>query len=83
MRASPSGLRCASPNLSTIAVPAQSGTAKYYNECLMKKEIAAHNLAEERKVIVQTRMDLHPEPATGALLAAPDKVIWTAGARLK
>jgi hypothetical protein len=42
--------------VSTIAVPAQSGTAKYYNECLMKKEITAHNLAEEMKVIVQTEL---------------------------
>jgi hypothetical protein len=56
--------------LSTIAVPAQAGTAKYYNDCLMKKEITAHNVAEEMKVIVQTRPDLRPKPATGALLAS-------------
>lgn len=55
--------------LSTIAVPTQAGTAKYYNECLVKKEITSHDLAEEMKVIVQTRLDLHPKPATAALLA--------------
>ena len=57
-------------SLSTIAVPTQAGTAKYYNECLVKKEITAHNLAEEMKVIVQTRPDLRPKPATAALLAS-------------
>jgi hypothetical protein len=56
--------------LSTIAVPAQAGTAKYYNDCLMKKEITAHIIAEEMRTIVQTRPELRPEPATGALLAS-------------
>lgn len=56
--------------LSTIAVPAQAGTAKYYNGCLVKKEITTHNLAEEMKVIAQTRSDLRPKPATAASLAS-------------
>ena len=54
--------------LSTIAVPARAGTAKYYNDCLAKKQITAHIIAEEMKPIVQTRPELRPKPATGALL---------------
>ena len=54
--------------ISTIAVPTQAGTAKFYNDCLVKNQITAHVIAEEMKTIVQTRPELRPKPATGALL---------------
>ena len=57
-------------SMSTIAVPTQAGTAKYYNDCLVKKQITAHTIAEEMKTIVQTRPELRQKPATGALLAS-------------
>jgi len=56
--------------LSTISTPFEVGTAKFYNDCLMKKQITAHDVAEEMKAIVQRRLELHPKPATGALLAS-------------
>ena len=62
---------------STIAVPTQAGTAKYYNDCLVKKQITAHIIAEEMKTIVQTRPELRPKPATGALLASLIKICGT------
>src|SRR5262245_8007439 len=57
-------------SLSTIAVPTQAGTAKYYNDCLVKKQLTAHTIAEEMKTIVHTRPELRQKPATGALLAS-------------
>jgi hypothetical protein len=56
--------------VSTIAVPTQVSTSKYYNDCIVKQEITVHNIVEEMKVIVQSRPELHPKPATAALLAA-------------
>jgi hypothetical protein len=55
-------------SLSTITTPPTAATAKYYNDCLVKKQITAHIIAEEMKAIVQTRPELRPKPATGALL---------------
>jgi hypothetical protein len=55
-------------SLSTITTPPTAATAKYYNDCLVKKQITAHIVAEEMKAIVQTRPELRPKPATGALL---------------
>ena len=52
----------------------EAGTAKYYNECLVKKGITVLDLAEEMKAIVQTQLDLHPKPATAALLASLTKI---------
>jgi len=48
-------------SLSTIAVPPAAGTAKFYNDCLVKKQITAHIVAEEMKAIVQTRPELRPK----------------------
>jgi hypothetical protein len=66
-------------SLSTIATPPTAATAKYYNDCLVKKQITAHiiaeemraivkTIAEEMRAIVKTRPELRPKPATGALL---------------
>jgi hypothetical protein len=55
-------------SLSTITTPPAAATAKYYNDCLVKKQITAHIIAEEMKAIVKTRPELRPKPATGALL---------------
>jgi hypothetical protein len=63
--------------LSTVSTSTEVGNAKYYNDCLMKRQVTAHDLAEEMKVIVQTRLELHPKPATGALLASLIKVCGT------
>jgi hypothetical protein len=52
----------------TIAVPAQAGTAKFYNDCVVTKQIKAHDIVEEMKVIVRSRPELYPKPATAALL---------------
>ena len=57
-------------SLSTITVPPAAATAKHYNDCLVKKQITAHIIAEEMKAIIQTRPELRPKPATGALLAS-------------
>ena len=56
--------------VSTISVPAQVATAKFYNDCVVKKQIKAHDLVEDMKVIVRSRPELYPKPATGALLQA-------------
>src|SRR5262249_6150632 len=56
--------------LSTVATPPSAGTGKFYNDCLVKKQITAHTIAEEMKAIVQTRPELRPKPATGTLLAS-------------
>jgi hypothetical protein len=55
-------------SLSTITTPPTAATAKYYNDCLVQKQLTAHIIAEEMKAIVQTRPELRPKPATGALL---------------
>ena len=58
----------------TIAVPAQAGTAKYYNDCIVKNGITAHDLAEEMKSVVRTRPEFYPKPATAVLLLAMIKL---------
>ena len=57
-------------SLSTITTPPSAATAKFYNDCLVTKQISAHVIAEEMKTIIQTRPDLRPKPATFALLTA-------------
>ena len=52
----------------TIGVPASANTAKYYNDCVVKNGIKAHDLVEQMKSIVQTRPELYPKPATAVLL---------------
>jgi hypothetical protein len=52
----------------TIAVPAQAATAKFYNDCVVTKQIKAHDLVEEMKVTVRSRPELYPKPATAVLL---------------
>jgi hypothetical protein len=56
--------------VSTIAVPAQASTAKYYNDCIVKKGITMHDIAEEMKVADRSRPDLQARPAAGVLLEA-------------
>ena len=55
-------------SLSTITTPPSAATSKYYNDCLAKKQITAHIIAEDMRTIVQTRPELRPKPATGVLL---------------
>jgi hypothetical protein len=61
-------------SLSTIAVPTQAGTAKFYNDCLVKKQITAHIIAEEMRSIVRTQPELRPKPATSTLLTSLTKL---------
>jgi len=58
----------------TIGVPASANTAKYYNDCVVKNGIKAHDLVEQMKSIVRTRPELYPKPATTVLLAAMIKL---------
>jgi hypothetical protein len=69
--------------VSTIAVPASAPTAKYYNDCVVKKEITIHNIAEEMKVVVRSRPELHSKPATAALLQALIKLCGLPNPELK
>jgi hypothetical protein len=69
--------------VSTITTPAQAGTAMYYNDCLVRKEIKVHDIVEEMKVVVQSRPELYPKPATGALLAALIKLCGLPNPELK
>ena len=52
----------------TISTPPQVATAKFYNDCVVKKQIKAHDLVEDMKVIVRSRPELYSKPATVALL---------------
>jgi len=61
----------------TIAVPAQAATAKFYNDCVVKNQIKAHDIVEQMTVIVRSRPELHPEPATGVLLETLIKLCAT------
>ena len=54
--------------LSTIATPVTAGSAKYYNDCVVKKQIRSLDIVEEMKVIVRATPELYPKPATGAFL---------------
>ena len=61
----------------TIAVPAQAATAKFYNDCVVNKQIKAHDIVEEMKVIVRSRPEMYSKPATGVLLQALIKLCGT------
>jgi hypothetical protein len=63
--------------LSTVTVAPAAGTGKYYNDCLAKKGITVHEFAELMKEVVQTRLDLRPKPASGAILATLIKMCGT------
>jgi hypothetical protein len=63
--------------VSTIAVPAQAATAKFYNDCVVKKQLKAHDIAEEMKVAVRSRPELYSKPATAVLLASLVKLCGT------
>jgi hypothetical protein len=54
----------------TIAVPAQVGTSKHYNDCVVKQQIKAHDIVEQMKVVVGSRPELYSKPATAVLLQA-------------
>ena len=56
--------------VSTITVPPGASTAKYYNDCIVKKAITARDIVEEMKVAVRSRPELSPKSATGVLLQA-------------
>jgi hypothetical protein len=60
--------------VSTISIPAQAPTAKFYNDCVVKQQVRAHDIVEEMKVIVRSRPELYPKPATVALFQALIKV---------
>jgi hypothetical protein len=61
----------------TIAVPAQAATAKFYNDCVVKNQIKARDIVEEMKVIVRSRPELYPKPATVVLLESLIKLCGT------
>jgi hypothetical protein len=63
--------------VSTIAIPAQAPTAKFYNDCIVKNQVKAHDLVEEMKVIVRSRPELYPKPATTVLLQSLIKLCGT------
>ena len=63
--------------LSTVTTPPAAGTGKYYNDCLAKREITVHEVAELMKEVVQTRLDLRPKPAPGTILATLIKICGT------
>jgi hypothetical protein len=63
--------------VSTIAVPAQAATAKFYNDCVVKKQIKAHEIVEQMQVIVRSRPELYPKPATVVLLESLIKLCGT------
>jgi hypothetical protein len=69
--------------VSTIAVPAQASTSKYYNDCIAKKAITMHDIAEEMKVVVRSRPELYPKPATGVLLEGLVKLCGLPNPELK
>jgi hypothetical protein len=61
----------------TIAVPAQVATAKFYNDCVVKKQLKARDIVEEMKVAVRSRPELYSKPATGVMLASLVKLCGT------
>jgi len=66
-------------SISTISTPSEAATAKYYNDCMVKKQITAHIISEEMKAIVRTRPELRPKPATGTLVASLIKICGAPG----
>ena len=63
--------------VSTISTPPQVATARFYNDCVVKKQIKAHDFVEDMKVIVRSRPELYPQPATVALLQSLIKFCGT------
>jgi hypothetical protein len=63
--------------VSTISVPAQAATAKFYNDCVVQKQIKAHDLVEGMEVIVRSQPELYPKPATVVLLQSLIKFCGT------
>jgi hypothetical protein len=61
----------------TISTPAGAATSKFYNDCVVQKQIKSHDIVEEMKVIVRSRPELYPKPATGVLLQALIKLCGT------
>jgi hypothetical protein len=68
--------------VSTITVSPGASTAKYYNDCIVKKAITARHV-EEMKVAVRSRPELSPKPATGVLLQALIKLCGLANPEQK
>jgi|SRR5262245_54089183 len=54
-------------SISTISTPTEVGTAKYYNDCLAKKQITAHTIAEEMKAIVRLADPFYTNTYLGSL----------------
>jgi hypothetical protein len=63
--------------VSTVTVPAGVASAKFYNDCVVQKQIKAHDIVEEMKVIVRSRPELYSKPATLILMQALVKFCGT------
>jgi hypothetical protein len=61
----------------TITVPAQVATAKFYNDCVVKKPLKAHDIVEEMKVTVRSRSELYSKPATVVMMTSLVKLCGT------
>ena len=61
----------------TISTPPQVATAKYYNDCVVQKQIKAHDIVEEMKVTVRSRPELYSKPAAGVMLVSLIKLCGT------
>jgi hypothetical protein len=56
--------------VSTITSAAEVASAKYYNDCVVQKQIKAHDIVEEMNALVRSRAELYPKPATIAFMHA-------------
>ena len=63
--------------ISTISTPFEVGTAKFYNDCVVKKQTKARDIVEEMKATVRSRPELYSKPATGVLLTTLVKLRGT------
>jgi hypothetical protein len=54
--------------VSTITSTAEVASAKYYNDCVVQKQIKAHDIVEEMNALVRSRAELYPKPATIAFM---------------
>jgi hypothetical protein len=61
----------------TIYVPPQAPTAKFYKDCVVNKQIKAHDIVEQMQVIVRSRPELYPKPATAVFLESLIKLCGT------
>ena len=61
----------------TVTVPAGAATAKFYNDCVVQKQIKAHDIVEEMKVTVRSRPELYSKPAAGVMLVSLIKLCGT------